>query len=175
MFFYPQHRLGASVLMLIILPLAFSCESGDDKMQITESYRSIIRIQLKHVEAIIDQLNSNCTIKYGSMWKEPKNAQQSIHRKICRVNGKLRRIGRGSENVNGELKHAIHKLGDEINASLRCWCHQKREGTKRRKLKICKVKSILANLQRLFEQYNVYQSFSTDLTERGKTSEQTGI
>ncbi|KTF88020.1 hypothetical protein cypCar_00042602 [Cyprinus carpio] len=175
-----MHRLGTSVLMLIILPLAFSCESGHNKKQITEDYRNIIKIQLKHVEAMTEQLNSNCTIRNVSMLKEPTNTQQSTHRKICRVNGKLRRIMRESENVNGQLKDGLYKLVEEINASLRCWCHQKREGTKelkqqRRKWKICRVKDILANLEIQYEQYNTYLSLSTDLPERGKTSEQTGI
>lgn len=51
-FLYSQHRLGTSVLMLIILPLAFSCESGYNKNQITGDYRNIIRIQLKNVVSI---------------------------------------------------------------------------------------------------------------------------
>ncbi|KAF4095829.1 hypothetical protein G5714_023432 [Onychostoma macrolepis] len=172
-----MHRLGTSVLTLIILPLAFSCDHK--KTQITEDYRNIIRIQLKHVEAIIEQVNLNCTVRNVSMSKEPQNTQ-SIPKKICRANGKLRRMERESENVNGQLKDALHKLVEEINTSLRCWCHGKREGTIKpkqqiRKWKLCRVKDILANLQRRFEQYNVYLSLSTDLPERGKTSEQTGI
>jgi len=44
-----------------------------------------------------------------------------------------------------------------------------------RKWKPCKVKDILANLQRHFEQYNAYHSLNKDSSEQGKTSEQTGI
>lgn len=51
-FLYPQHRLGTSVLTLIILPLAFSCESGHSKTEIIEDYRNIIQKQLKHVVSI---------------------------------------------------------------------------------------------------------------------------
>lgn len=174
-----MHRLGTSVLMLIILPLAFSCESGHDKKQIPKEYRNIIKIQLKHVESIIEQHDSNCTARNVSMLKEPKN-MQSIHRKICKVNGKLRRTKGDSAHINGQLKDVLLKLVDEINTSLRCWCHGKREGTnkpiqQRQQWKLCRVKDILANLQRYFEQYNAYLSLSTDLPERGKTSEQTGI
>lgn len=167
-----MHRLGTSVLMLIILPLAFSCES--DHNTITEDYHNIIERQLKHVEASIEQLN--CTIRNVWKSKEPKNAQ-NIHRTICRVNGKLRRFGSESDHVNGQLKDDLYKLGQEINDSLRCWCHRKREAPKQqiRKWKPCKVKDILANLQRHFEQYNAYHSLSKDSSERGKTSEQTGI
>lgn len=57
---------------------------------------------------------------------------------------------------------------------------EQREGTnkpiqQRQQWKLCRVKDILANLQRYFEQYNAYLLLSTDLPERGKTSEQTGI
>ncbi|KAK2870094.1 hypothetical protein QQF64_021946 [Cirrhinus molitorella] len=155
-----MHRLGTSVLMLIILPLAFSCESGQNKNQITQEYRNIIMIQLNRAEDITDQLNSNCTTENASMLKEPKNAQHSLHRKICKINGKLSRI-RETENVTKQLKDVLDRLGEEIHTSLRCQCHRKRERTPKPKLKIrkwnlCRVKDILANLQRHYEQYNVY-------------------
>jgi len=38
-----------------------------------------------------------------------------------------------------------------------------------RKWKPCKVKDILVNLQRHFEQYNAYHSLSKDSSELGKT------
>ncbi|KAK7118391.1 hypothetical protein R3I94_022030 [Phoxinus phoxinus] len=157
-----MHRLGTSVLMLIILPLAFSCESGRNKNHITEDYRNIIGKQLKHVEASIEQQNSNCTIRNVWKSKEPRNAR-NIHRRICRVNGELKRFGSESDHLNG-LKNDLNKLVEEINGSLRCWCHRKRKASTQhmRKWKPCKVKDILANLQRHFEQYNAYHSLSKD-------------
>ncbi|CAM4722659.1 unnamed protein product [Leuciscus chuanchicus] len=167
-----MHRLGTSVLMLIILPLAISYESGHNRNQITEDYRNIIETQLKHVEARIEQLYSNCTIRNVWKSKEPKNAN-NIHRRICRVNGKLRRFGSESYNINGQLKDDLYHLVGNINESLRCLSHRKREAPTQqiRKWKPCKVKDILANLQRHFEQYNAYHSLGNDSSERGKTSE----
>ncbi|KAK9953296.1 hypothetical protein ABG768_017301 [Culter alburnus] len=158
-----MHRLGTSVLTLIILPLAFSCESGHNKTQIIEDYRNVIQKQLKHVEASIEELYSNCTIRNVSKSKEPRNAQHNIHRKICRVNGKLRRYESEPDNVNGQLKDVLYKLVEEIHVSLRCWCQRKRKRQMRqiRKWKPCKVKDILVNLQSYFEQYNAYHSLST--------------
>ncbi|KAI7792396.1 hypothetical protein IRJ41_009241 [Triplophysa rosa] len=160
------HLLGASVLTLVILPLAFSCESADISNKVAEDYRNVIEPRLKHVEAIIDQLNLNCTSK---KLRQPKNAQV-ILRKICRVNRQLRKQ---SENETRQAIPVLPLLVEEIDHSLQCWClkKKKKESSKpSRKWKLCKVKHILSTLQTYFEQYNASQSVHSELQKRGKPS-----
>lgn len=161
-----MHLLGTSVLTLVILPLAFSCESANISNKVTEDYRNVIEPRLKHVKAILDQLNLNCTSK---KFREPKNAQ-SILRKICRVNRQLRKQ---SENETRQAIPVLPLLVEEIDHSLQCWCLKKKESSKPSpKWKLCKVKHILATLQTYFEQYNASQSIHRESRKRGKTSQE---
>lgn len=159
-----MHLLGTSVLMLVILPLTFSCEIGNSN-NIAEDYRNVIEPQLKHVEAMIDQRNLNCT---ASVLRPPKNAS-SILRNICRANRQLKRIERQLQDVTSQPMPELSSLVQELGHSLKCWCKSKNKSSKLlHKWTLCKVKHILDTLQTYFEQYNASQSVNPDPSRRGK-------
>ncbi|KAJ8376576.1 hypothetical protein SKAU_G00071560 [Synaphobranchus kaupii] len=114
----PQQALfGSYLLALLLLPLAYSCESTRPKAEVMEDYKCVIHPLLQSIENNITLLGGQeCGEMKQKHLCEEDNERGSIHKMVCSIPFK------NPKKTMSKIKCDLRNLTVNIKDSLNCSC-----------------------------------------------------